>query len=79
MIEDDEWRQIEKELAIMTAGGERGRRLLIKRWLGCMISGEIDLALHLQRDVLGGLPEDDKKIGELIITEVSAAIMMKPE
>ena len=77
--EDREWRQIERELTVMTAGGEKGRRLLIKRWLGCIISNEIDLARHLQHDVLSALPEADRKVAEFIIEEVSAAIMLKSE
>lgn len=74
MDDVEEWSRIEKELAIMSAGGETGRRLLIKRWLGCIISDEMDLARHLQEDVLPELPDADRQIAALVLTEVTAAL-----
>jgi hypothetical protein len=62
----------------MTAGGHIGRRLLSRDGSDVLLVMH-HMAHHLQHEVLNELPHADRKIAELVLMEIQAAISLKTD
>jgi hypothetical protein len=64
------------QLAQIIAGGEHGRRLLIRSWYNAMQDKDYGHADLLENQVLAKLPDEDRQIAELVMNEFTAAMQM---
>jgi hypothetical protein len=64
------------QLAQIIAGGEHGRRLLIRSWYNAMQAKDYGYADSLENQVLAQLPDEDRHIAALVMNEFTEAMQM---